>query len=54
MKVIFAKWLYGILYAILCIFLFCLFANFFCYRDRYKMLQELSAEDGSDRDTRTR
>ena len=48
------KWRCCFLYAFLCIFLFCLFANFPSYHARYKMLQEFSAEDGSERDTRTR
>ena len=46
-------------YAVCCMlyctfFVFCLFANFPCYHVRYIKQQEFSAEDRSDRDTRTR
>ena len=49
-----AKWLCCMLYALLHVFVFCLFANFPCYHVRYIKQQEFSAEDRSDRDTRTR
>ena len=52
--IISAMWLLYILYALLCIFLFCPFANFPFYHVRYKMLQEVAAEDGSDQDRRIR
>ena len=51
---IYAVWLFYILYALLCIFLFCLFQSSLVIRPGPKKLQEFSAEDGSDQETRTR